>query len=319
MTAFPVLACLRPRPILYRLLIVWSFLLTVPALHTQGASSPPSPFGNPATTRSYTHLVLDESFGSTKPGATVTQVGTGSAQTDLLKRWMFGQNGWLGSAGNNISLQPNHLFIRLAYDPTPAPPGFDNSGKPSGWGDAFQLTSKMSRQLALIPASENQSTYIEVREKLPQSPEAWPDLWLYCNHDDYRASPHRSESELDILETNEKFYKDGIFRPDMFVSTSHTLKDGKGAIVDQKWIRPGPERLSDDFHVYACEIFRQNGALYWNIFFDGKLQFSAKKDWNWTAPPPTLILGGCAVLKPGKEPSVLNDGTTIDWVRIWQN
>jgi len=300
-------------------LLVWSLLLAATVLHAQDTPPALKPFGNPATTKPYTHLVLGESFGSTKSGATVTQIGTGSAETDLLRRWMFGQNGWLGSAGKNISLQPDHLFIRLAYDPTSVPPGFDNSGKPSGWGDAFQLTSEISRRLALIPADENHSTYIEVREKLPQSPEAWPDLWLYCNHDDYRAGPHRSESELDILETNEIFYKDHVFRPDMFVATSHGLKDGKGTIVDQKWIKPGPARIADDFHVYACEIHRKNGQLYWNIFFDGKLQFSSKKDWNWTAPPPTLIVGGCAVLKPGRQPSVPSDGTVIDWVRIWQN
>jgi hypothetical protein len=293
-----------------------SLLMVATLAPAQGASSISGPFGNPATIKPCARLVLNESFGSAKNGATVTQIGTGSAETDLLKRWMFGQNGWLGSAGKNIAIQARGLFIRLAYDATPVPPGFDNSGKPSGWGDALQLTSEMARKLALIPTRDDASTYLEVREKLPKSPEAWPDIWLYCNHDDYRAGKNSGDSELDVLETNVIFYRDQIFRPEMFVSTSHTLH---AAMVEQKWIQPGPARLSDDFHVYGCEIYRKNGQIYWNIFFDGKWQFGSKKDWKWTSPPPTLILGGGAVVKPGGKPSVPDDGTSLDWVRVWRS
>jgi hypothetical protein len=293
-------------------LVVFGLLLAGPPLPAQDA-----PFGNPATTRPDTNLVLNESFGSAKPGATVTQLGTGSAETDLFKHWMPGQDGWLGEAATDISIRPDCLFVALAYDPTPVPPGFQNSGKPTGWGSAFQLTSEMARQVALIPDADGKSTYLEAREKLPKSKEAWPCIWVYCNHDDYVAHPEsRSLAELDVFETNEIFYKDHVFRPDMICSTSHG-PDGKA--VDQKWIAPGPAVLADDYHVYGCEIVNKAGNLYWSIFFDGKLQFTSKKEWKWPAPPPTLIFGCCAVLKDTQQPSVPNDGTSIDWVRVWRN
>lgn len=287
-------------------------------LETRGAEDDPAgPLAVPPPTRAYT-LVLNESFGSARKGGTVSRVGDGDQEDDLLARWQFGQTGWLGSDGSNLIFRPNHLFIALTWSAHPVPPGFDNSGSPGGWGGAIQLTARTARRLAIIPA-EGHSTWIEIRAKLPCSPEAWPAFWLYCNANNYRDGQEggNQKSEVDILETHYTFYKDRIFRPDSFVSTTHTAPDA--LTVEQAWINPGPARLSDDFHIYACELTTESGKLSWKIFFDGKEQFASEKEFVWKSATATLILAGSAPAQDAKKPSSPDDGMGIDFVRIWKD
>lgn len=250
------------------------------------------PVGGPG---GYTKLVMNDSFGSSKPGANITSLNqfnpktpygqSGSGWDDHMCSWDCGKA--------NLQMASDHLEIR-----------------PTGGKSGF-----ISSHFEFLPTG-NQRVYYEIRATTGRGDygggQTWPAFWLFAGNE---PGSNNAQSEWDIMET----YFTQQWGPydsaaggytQHFVATGHPNANS----TTDSWNIPTPGiDITITYNVYGCEMWRgSDGNYYFTIYFNGENKGSTKKGLPWISTPPSLFLGWNP--GPGQyDPAVMK----VDYVRAW--
>jgi hypothetical protein len=264
-----------------------------------GQPSGLSPTGGPP---GYSTLVTSDSFGSSKTGATVTDVsqfnpstpyGLGGSGWD---RWMRYSGESVGTYAS-VSMESDHLEI--------VPTGSSHAGFVVSHFEALPTTST--------------SYYVEVRAATGRGGFGgglgWPAIWFYAGNE--ATASNRGSSEIDVMETyanqaHGSTPDDAGLYDHYFTSASHIGDAGGTTSPEHFTTMTDAIDVTTEYNVYGCELVDIDDIVQWRVYFNGALVQSSQLGVSWRSTAPAIIIGW----NPGSstiEPAVLK----LDWVRVW--
>ena len=156
----------------------------------------------------------------------------------------------------------------------------------------------------------------EIKAKLPKGTGTWPAGWMLATEQSYGSSYWPDNGEIDIIE-HVGFDQDRVHGNIHTKSFNHTIKTNKGNNI----IIP---KVSDEFHVYACEWYPDSIS----IEIDGNKYFTFKKEagYNWQEWPfdkkfhliLNIAVGGGWGGQKGIDNSIFPQRMEVEYVRVYQ-
>ena len=255
------------------------------------------PMGGPG---GYTKLIINDVFGSARPGANITSVSQFNPKTPYGAQgtgWDTWQKNW--SPANThavVTMKESSLEI----DPT------NKTGAPGFIVSHFEA----------MPTATT-SYYIEVEATTGRggfkNGATWPAIWLYAGNE---SNANDQQAEIDIMES----YVDqqwgstadptGLFTR-YFATTIHGSPNHRTTAGPFATMTHAVD-VTTTRNVYGCELTMVNGQVHWKVYFNGSMAVAASSGINWTSSAPAILVGW----NPGSSPyspAVF----VLDSVRVW--
>lgn len=272
-----------------------ALLIAAPPTFSAGTGGQDSPVGGPGGYAA--PPLLDDSFGSAKPGATITSLSQFNPSTPYGAKgtgWDRYMKGWSGQGPcdcANLVLQPDHLDIL-----------------PGTQGAAFIVS-----HFEFWPTGSD-SYYVEVRATTGRGGyhgQTWPAIWFFSGNGPRR---NNQRSEFDGME----IWNDLSFgtRPDSDGLYTHyyTITSLAAGKQYEKQTIATDNDITVNYNVYGFEFYRDSaGNMVMDGYFNGVKRGSLSRGLPWRSSPPAIIIG----YNPGStsyRPAVMK----LDYVKVWK-
>jgi hypothetical protein len=270
-------------------------LLTAPQSALSDGTRKNAPVGGPGGYVSAP--LLDDSFGSAKPGANITSVSQFNPSTPYGANgtgWDRFMKGWSNQGPcncANIVMQPDDLDIS---------PGIQ--------GPAFIVS-----HFEFLPTG-SERYYVEVRAVTGRggyNGQTWPAIWFFSGNGPTR---NNQRSELDGMEIWNDLSFGTRADSDGLYSHYYTITSlDAGRQYEKQTITTGND-ITVNYNVYGFELYRDAlGNIVMDGYFNGAKKASLARGLPWRSSPPAIVIG----YNPGAtsyRPAVMK----LDYVKVWK-